>query len=81
MSDDAIHTRIQQLIDAEHDLRRRLTAGEIDSDAEQARLKAIEVQLDQTWDLLRQRRAKREFGRNPDEAATRSAATVEGYTG
>ena len=45
------------------------------------RLRDVEVQLDQCWDLLRQRRARREFGRNPDDADVRDAGTVEGYTG
>ena len=44
-----------------------------------ARLQALEVELDQCWDLLRQRRAKREYGENPDTAQARSADTVEGY--
>ena len=49
--------------------------------AEEQCLRDVEVQLDQCWDLLRQRRARREFGRNPDDAAVRDAGTVEGYTG
>ncbi len=49
------------------------------SDDERKRLKSIEVTLDQLWDTLRQRRAKRDAGRSPDEATTRSAETVEGY--
>ena len=49
--------------------------------AEEQRLRDVEVQLDQCWDLLRQRRARREFGRNPDDADVRDAGTVEGYTG
>jgi Protein of unknown function (DUF2630) len=46
---------------------------------EEERLKALEVTLDRMWDLLRQRRALRDAGRSPDEAATRPEATVEGY--
>jgi hypothetical protein len=49
------------------------------SDADDARLKAVEVALDQCWDLLRQRRAKRHAGQDPDQAHVRDAATVEGY--
>lgn len=45
------------------------------------RIRRIEAQLDQCWDLLRQRRAKREFGEDPDEAQVRDAGTVEGYLG
>ena len=44
-----------------------------------ARLHDVEVMLDQLWDLLRQRRGKREFGENPDDAAPRDAGTVEHY--
>jgi hypothetical protein len=51
------------------------------SDAERERLAKINVELDQCWDLLRQRRALREYGRNPDEADVRSAAIVENYRG
>ena len=79
MTDDAIHTRIDSLIAEEHDLRTRLEAGEITESEEHARLQVLETQLDQAWDLLRQRRARREFGGNPDGAQPRSADTVENY--
>jgi hypothetical protein len=80
MTDDkSIFSRIDQLVAEEHELRTRNAAGKIESDDERARLKAVEVELDQCWDLLRQRRAKREYGENPDDAAARSADTVEGY--
>ncbi len=49
------------------------------TDQDQARLKEIQVALDQCWDLLRQRRARREFGQDPDDAKVRPAAVVEGY--
>jgi len=54
-------------------------AGEVDSAEEQARLRALEKSLDQCWDLLRQRRARREVGDNPDNAEVRPAQQVEGY--
>lgn len=79
MTDDAIHHRIQQLIDSERELRSKLGAGEIDASDEHAQLKDLETQLDQAWDLLRQRRAKREFDENPSDAQERSANVVEGY--
>lgn len=79
MADDAIHTRIHQLIDTEHELRRKLAAGEISAEEENERLQTIEAQLDQAWDLLRQRKAKREFGENPSDAAARPTAIVEDY--
>ncbi len=66
MADDTdIRHRITSLIDEEHQLRGALQAGEISADDEHARLKALEVELDQCWDLLRQRRAKREYGERP----------------
>ena len=71
-----IQHRITSLIDEEHRLRSALQAGD-----ERARLGQLEVELDQCWDLLRQRRAKREFGENPDEAQVRDPKTVEGYIG
>ncbi|HEY4572225.1 MAG TPA: DUF2630 family protein [Kribbella sp.] len=80
MSDDkSIFGRIDELIAEEHELRTKHAAGQISEADEHARLRALEVELDQCWDLLRQRRAKREFGENPDEAQSRSADTVEGY--
>jgi hypothetical protein len=51
------------------------------SDADRERLRHLQVVLDQCWDLLRQRRARREFGQNPDEARVRDEKTVEGYSG
>ncbi len=53
--------------------------GEGLTDAERDRKRSIEITLDQLWDTLRQRRAKRDYGRDPDDAKTRSAETVEGY--
>jgi predicted nuclease with TOPRIM domain len=76
-----IQHRIKGLIDEEHGLRAKLTAGQISVDEENQRLSRIEVELDQCWDLLRQRRAKREFGGDPEEAQVRDASTVENYTG
>jgi hypothetical protein len=82
MADDvSIQARISSLIDEEHQLREALQEGTITPDDEQQRLGRIEVELDQCWDLLRQRRAKREFGQDPEEAQVRSERTVEGYTG
>ena len=76
-----IQDHIGALIDEEHQLRSALAQGAITPADEQARLRSVEVELDQCWDLLRQRRAKREFGENPDEAAVRSEKIVEGYQG
>ncbi|TDO51241.1 MULTISPECIES: DUF2630 family protein [Kribbella] len=80
MSDDkSIFSRIDELVAEEHELRTKHAAGQVNDTDEHARLRALEVELDQCWDLLRQRRAKREFGENPDDAAARSGDTVEGY--
>jgi predicted nuclease with TOPRIM domain len=76
-----IQQRIKGLIDEEHGLRSRLGVGEISVEEENQRLHSVEVELDQCWDLLRQRRAKREFGENPADARVRDAGTVENYRG
>ena len=79
--DNSILHRINGLVAEEHDLRTKHAAGQVDGADEKARLRALEVELDQCWDLLRQRRARREVGQNPDDAEVRSERTVEGYTG
>ena len=82
MTDDIdIQKHIKGLIDEEHGLRSQLGAGEISVEDENHRLKAIEVELDQCWDLLRQRRAKREFGEDPGTAEVRDPKVVESYRG
>ncbi|HVB46458.1 MAG TPA: DUF2630 family protein [Streptosporangiaceae bacterium] len=79
MDDKEILGRIDDLIRTEHALRTRLAAGELTSDEERAALKSAEEALDQCWDLLRQRRAHREFGADPASAEPRPASEVEGY--
>jgi hypothetical protein len=81
MSDGSIRERISALVHEEHTLRDRLASGQISPAEEHARLREVEVELDQCWDLLRQRQAKQEFGEDPDAARLRDARTVEGYTG
>ncbi|MEO6955515.1 MAG: DUF2630 family protein [Antricoccus sp.] len=76
-----IHQHITELIGEEHQLRSRLGSGEISVEAEHERLHAVETQLDQAWDLLRQREALRNAGGNPDNADVRPARVVEGYQG
>jgi hypothetical protein len=78
MDDLDIVRRINDLTDEEHDLE-RTHAGEAPSGSELERLRAIEVALDQCWDLLRQRRARRHAGQDPDQAAVRPEQIVEGY--
>ncbi|HEX9467846.1 MAG TPA: DUF2630 family protein [Acidimicrobiia bacterium] len=78
MDDVEIVRRIGDLADEEHGLERSHAEGGLSSD-EQRRLRAIEVALDQCWDLLRQRRARRNSGQDPDDATVRPEAVVEGY--
>jgi hypothetical protein len=73
--------RIDELIAEEHRLRAKAVGAPGLDDAERARLGELEVRLDQCWDLLRQRRAKAEFGQDPNSAHTRPADEVEHYRG
>jgi hypothetical protein len=79
MDDKDIMGHIDDLIRTERDLRGRLAAGELSSDEEHERLRTTEEQLDQCWDLLRQRRARREYGEDPGGSAARSVTEVEDY--
>ena len=79
MTEHDILGQVRALVDQEHQLRTKRLAGEIDSTEEHAELQSLEEALDQCWDLLRQRRAKSEFGENPESAAARPVQTVEGY--
>ena len=79
MGDKEILSHIDDLITAERDLRARIASGELSGAAERDRLRSVEEALDQCWDLLRQRRARREFGENPGQAQVRPAGEVEGY--
>ncbi len=82
MSDDSIANRIEKLVAEEHELRHREESDSHDAErleADQERLQDVEVELDRCWDLLRQRRALRDAGANPDTAHVRDAGTVERY--
>jgi hypothetical protein len=79
MDDKEILTRISGLIETEHELRSQLAAGQLTSEQEREQLRSAEQALDQCWDLLRQRRARREFGDSPDNAEVRPVTEVEGY--
>jgi hypothetical protein len=78
MDDAEVLQRIHDLVDEEHDLEHRHVGAEATA-AEVERLARLEVQLDQCWDLLRQRRARRRAGQDPDDATPRSGDTVEHY--
>ena len=77
MNDEGILSRIERLVEEEHALQ-RLDEEARPKDAHE-RLSNIEIELDRCWDLLRQRRARREFGQDPDSASERDEGTVEGY--
>ena len=78
MDDLQIHDTIEQLVAEEHELWQRESAGEA-GEADRQRLEGIKVSLDQCWDLLRQRRALREAGRDPGGADIRRPEVVERY--
>jgi len=73
--DRPITKHIEELVGEEHELRAKKDV----SAADKSRLSSIEVELDQCWDLLRQRRAKREFGDDPNQARVRPPGIVENY--
>ncbi len=75
MRENEIITHIKNLVDEE---QRLYGKGDL-SDTERNELDSIQIQLDQYWDLLRQRRARKEFGDNPDKAKLRGGDTVENY--
>jgi hypothetical protein len=82
MTEESIAARIERLVAEEHELRTREQAERDDEDAlgaDRARLSDVAVELDRCWDLLRQRRALRSAGADPEAASARDAATVEGY--
>lgn len=80
-TNEAIHAQITELITAEKELRAKLQHREIEPSEERERLRGLEAQLDQCWDLLRQRDALRAIGGNPDDASVRPQSEVEGYIG
>jgi hypothetical protein len=74
-TDRSVRGHIEQLVGEEH----RLYGQSSLTEAERLRLQEVKVELDQCWDLLRQRRALREFGEDPDQAHVRPKGTVENY--
>jgi hypothetical protein len=79
MNDEEVIKRIGSLVEEEHALERTLTSSTGDTEEADQRLRELEVALDQCWDLLRQRRARRASGDNPDEASVRDPTVVEHY--
>jgi hypothetical protein len=80
MEDERVLGRINELAHEEHQLFEKESRGEA-SDRDRERLKDLQVTLDQCWDLLHQRRARRSAGQDPDDARVRDERTVEGYLG
>ena len=78
MTDERIHEQIEKLVDEEHELYGKVGEGGLSAN-EHNRLESIKVSLDQCWDLLRQRRALRESGQDPDAAHVRDPEVVERY--
>jgi hypothetical protein len=82
MSDEDVAARIEGLVTEEQELRRRELGDSGDADrleTDRRRLQAVEIELDRCWDLLRQRRALRDAGSDPDGARARDSSTVERY--
>ena len=80
MSDESLRARIERLVAEEHELRTSEESDDGDAlAADRERLGELELELDQCWDLLRQRRALRSSGGDPDDASARDTGTVEGY--
>lgn len=80
MGDEDVLYGIKHLTEEEHALFEQESSGKI-TDESRERLRSIEVRLDQCWDLLRQRRARRSAGLDPEDASLRDVGTVEGYLG
>ena len=79
MDDSELLARIREMVDAEHELRRMMQENPDEVSDAAARLHDLEESLDQCWDLLRQRRAHREFAQDPNESRTRPREQVEWY--
>ncbi|MBD0292977.1 MAG: DUF2630 family protein [Jiangellaceae bacterium] len=79
MDEKQILQQVQALVDQEHELRERVQHGKLAPEEEQRQLRRLEEALDQCWDLLRQRRARRDAGEDPDQAVARPADEVDSY--
>jgi hypothetical protein len=79
MDDREILGRIHELVEQEHALRAMVQRGELSTEEENTRLRAVDEELDQSWDLLRRRRAARRAGADPDAVPARPVSEVESY--
>jgi hypothetical protein len=80
VEDQAIFHRINELANEEHEIWHKESQGDA-TEADRERLRRIQVTLDQCWDLLHQRQARKAAGLDPDQATVRDEKTVEGYIG
>ena len=80
-TDQGIHEHISALVAEEKALREQLSKHEVTPAEEHARLQKLEVELDQAWDLLSQRNAKRQYGESPDDVRRTLRSVVEKYLG
>jgi hypothetical protein len=80
-SDHGVLEHISALVQEEHELREQRTEGQLSADEEGRRLTAVGIELDQCWDLLRQREARRAAGQDPTSASVRPPGQVENYLG
>jgi hypothetical protein len=78
-NEDSILDRVRALVEEEHQLRSAFEDGDVSASEEQARVRQIEEELDQCWDLLRQRRARAAAGQDPEDSGVRPVSTVENY--
>jgi Protein of unknown function (DUF2630) len=78
MDDSELLHHIEKLVNEEHELMKLSEQGNL-TDDQHVRMRALEISLDQCWDLLRQRRARRGAGLNPEEAKLRDPSIVENY--
>jgi hypothetical protein len=79
MADEQISDHIEALVKEEHELLHRAESDHGLDESGHARMQEVQVELDQCWDLLRQRRARRSAGQDPDDTSLRGADTVEHY--
>jgi Protein of unknown function (DUF2630) len=79
MDDRQILDEIKRIVDREHQLRAEVDQGQIDQEIERRELSRLDVALDQCWDLLRQRRARRDANQDESNATVRPASQVESY--
>lgn len=81
MDDRTILDQVNELVHREHELRSQAADGSVSRADEHAELARLEQELDQCWDLLRQRRARVDAGQDPNAATVRPVGEVEGYLG